>query len=123
MEQKKLGKKIWLFPDGDLPAPGAKEPKGHESLVILNPNKKNAEITITVFYEDKDPDRIEDLEVLGTRVRCFRLNKPIGHRKYKIPFGQYALMITSSVPVICQMGRMDITQPNLAYYTTMGFSI
>ena len=123
MAQKTLGKKTWLFPDGDLPTPGTKEPKGHESLVILNPNKKNAEIIITVFYEDKDSDKIEDLEVLAERVRCFRLDKPLGQVKYKIPFGQYALMITSSVPVICQMGRMDITQPNLAYYTTMGFSI
>ena len=123
MAHKTFGKKIWCFPDGDLPAPGTKEPKGHESLVILNPNKENAKIAITVFYEDKDSDKIEDLEVLAERVRCFRLDKPLGREKHKIPFGQYALMITSSIPVICQMGRMDITQPNLAYYTTMGFSI
>lgn len=123
MADKILGKKIWLFPDGDLPPQGNKEPKGHESLIILNPNQKNARITMTIFYEDKSPEKIENLGVSAARVRCFRLDKPIGQEDYQIPSGQYALMIESSVPVICQMGRMDIRQPNLAYYTTMGFSV
>ncbi len=119
-----LGRKIWLFPDGELPPPGNKKPRGHESLIILNPNQKKARIAITVFYEDKAPEKIENLEVPGARVRCFRLDKPLGRKDYQIPVGQqYALMMESSIPVICQMGRMDIRQPNLAYYTTMGFSV
>jgi hypothetical protein len=38
---KEVGKRIWLFPDGDLPEPGNGGDHGyfgHESLVILNPN-------------------------------------------------------------------------------------
>jgi hypothetical protein len=117
------GKKVWFFPDGDIPAPGNKEPFGHESLVILNPNSENAVITLTVFYENKDSEIIENLTVNARRVRCFRVDKPLGEKQYKIPFGQYALMIESTTPVICQIGRMDVQQPNLAYYTTMGFPV
>ena len=39
---------------------------------------------------------------------------------YQIPLGQYALKLESTVPLVCQIGRMDVQQPNLAYYTVMG---
>ena len=119
MSNEEYGNKVWFFPDGDLPQPGDKEPKGHESLVILNPNSVAAQLRLTVYYEDKDPDNLDPVELPGQRVLCIRVDKPIGN--YKIPFGQYALKVAASSPVICQIGRMDITQPNLAYYTTMGF--
>lgn len=56
-----------------------------------------------------------------TRVKCFRIDKGIGADQYKIPFGQYALRLRSSVPIVAQLGRADVRQPNLAYYTTMGY--
>ena len=119
MESKVYGSLVWFFPDGDLPQPGDSEPKGHESLIIFNPNPLDATVQITVFYEDKDPDKLDKIELSAQRVLCVRMDKPIG--SYRIPFGQYALKIESTTPVICQIGRMDVTQPNLAYYTVMGF--
>ena len=120
MSEKLYGKKVWFFPDGDLPQPGPKEPFGHEALMILNPNGADAEICIIVYYEDRDPDTVTGTSVSAHRVRCLRLDGPIGKENYKIPFGQYALKVEATVPVICQFGRLDVTQPNLAYYTTMG---
>jgi len=114
------GQRRWFFPDGDIPQPGDREPHGHESLIILNPNRDDATIVITVYHEDLPPDRLEPICVPAERVRCIRTNEPIG--AYQIPFGQYALQIESDTPVICQIGRMDVSQPNLAYYTVMGFS-
>jgi hypothetical protein len=115
------GSRVWFFPDGDLPPPGDVEPKGHESLLILNPNTEDADVRITVYYDHRDPDTIENLSVGAERVKCFRMDKPIGDEGYQVPFGQYALKIESSTPVVCQIGRMDVQQPNLAYYTVMGF--
>ena len=114
-----LGKRIWFFPDGDIPAPGAGELMGHESLVILNPNDIDARIEITVFFTDREPAILNAGQVDAKRVRCIRTNEPING--YQIPFGQYALKIESTVGIIAQIGRMDVTQPNLAYYTTMGY--
>ena len=117
-----VGKKVWIFPDGDLPAPGDKEPYGHESLVIVNTNKENAKVCITIYRENEEPVRDVKVDVLGERVRCVRMDKEVGDgRKIKIKPGQYALKLESSVPVVAQIGRMDITQPNLAYYTVMGY--
>ena len=49
-----LGKKTWVFSDGDLPPRGDSEPFGHEALMIVNAGKENAEINMTLLFEDKD---------------------------------------------------------------------
>ena len=112
------GHKTWYFPDGDLPQPGDREPHGHESLVILNPHPEQATILITVYFPDQEPRPLAEQQIEGHRVRCFRMDKPIDG--FQVPFGQYALKIESTTPVICQLGRMDVQQPNLAYYTVLG---
>jgi hypothetical protein len=33
---------------------------------------------------------------------------------------RHALKLECTAPVICQIGRMDVQQPNLANYTVMG---
>ncbi|MEA2025404.1 MAG: sensory rhodopsin transducer [Chloroflexota bacterium] len=112
------GSRTWFFPDGDIPAPGDAAPHGHESLLMLNPNDADAEVLITVYFEDRDPAVLAPQVVGARRVRCIRTNEPIDG--YQIPLGQYALKLESSVPLICQIGRLDVQQPNLAYYTVMG---
>lgn len=119
MDSMELGKKVWFFPDGDIPEAGDGEMKGHESLVILNPNKQDAQITITVYFTDKEAIDLNAGIVAAEKVRCIRTNEPIDG--FQIPFGQYALKVEGSVGIITQIGRMDVTQPNLAYYTTMGY--
>ncbi len=115
------GSRRWFFPDGDIPAPGDAEPKGHESLVVLNPGAEDAAVVITVFFEDHEPAVLAPQVVAARRVKCFRTNEPIGG--FQIPLGQYALQLESSVPIICQIGRMDVRQANLAYYTVMGHPV
>ena len=34
---------------------------------------------------------------------------------------ELALVVKSEQPVVAQIGRMDVSQPNLAYYTVMGY--
>ena len=34
------GKKVWFFPDGDRPPFGESELKGHESYIVLIPNRE-----------------------------------------------------------------------------------
>lgn len=122
MSNAQHGSKVWFFPDGDIPERGdGNSPMyGHESLVLLNPNDDDATVTITVYYVDREPDTLTSTKVEARRVRCIRTNEPIDG--YQIPFGQYAMKIESTVPLICQIGRADVCQPNLAYYTTMGYA-
>ena len=57
----------------------------------------------------------------ATRIRAIRLDQA-PDLKFEVPRAtQYALRVRSSVPVSVQYGRMDVRQPNLAYYCTMAF--
>ncbi|NPV53150.1 MAG: hypothetical protein HPY71_06460 [Firmicutes bacterium] len=122
-EVKGEGHRVWVVPDGDLPPRGDGELEGHESLIILNTNRENAHILIDIYFTDRDPVLGIPYTVDGQRVLCIRLDKPIGPDSYRIPFGQYALRIRSDVPVVVQFGRLDVRQPNLAYYGTMAFPV
>ena len=48
-----IGKKIWVFSDGDLPPPGDTEPFGHEALMVVNNGEKEATIKLTILFDDK----------------------------------------------------------------------
>ncbi len=109
----------WIVPDGDLPPKGEGELEGHESLIILNTGSQKANIKIDIYFEDNEPVKDLPIEVGAERVDCFRLDKPLPVSGYKIPYGQYALRIRSDQRVVVQFGRLDVRQPNMAYYCTM----
>jgi hypothetical protein len=118
------GKRTWIFPDGDLPPRGEDDLplEGHESLIVLNTGDEEAQIEIDVYFEDREPEVGLKVEVPARRVRCFRVDKPLGDRAFQVPFGQYSLRLRSSVPIVAQIGRADVRQEKLAYYTTPGYS-
>ena len=119
---KAQGRKHWIFSDGDLPPAGEQEPLGHEALMVVNLNRKPAQLKLEVLFEDREPVRDIALRVDGERVRCFRLDKPLGESRYRIPFGQYALVVHSDLPVVAVFGRLDVRQANMAYYSVAGFA-
>lgn len=118
------GRRIWIFPDGDLPpaGPDGLPLEGHESLVVLNTGDADAHIALDVFFSDREPEPPIALLAPARRVTCFRLDKGLGTVGFRVPFGQYALRLRSDVPIIAQLGRADVRQPNLAYYTTLGWA-
>ena len=115
------GKKNWIFCDGDLPPSGENEPYGHEALMIVNLNSQPAEISIDILFEDKAPEKNITQKIGAERVMCIRLDCPVGDQEYQIPKGQYALALHSNIPVVAVFGRLDVRQPNLAYYSVQGY--
>lgn len=113
----KIGKKVWVFADGDLPPhpAGTGEPKAHEALMVVNNNDAPANLKITLLFEDKGPKENMVLHVPAKRVNCFRMDQPIWGGDYVVPFGQYALIVESDLPVVAVFGRLD-RRPNVAYY-------
>ena len=116
------GKKIWVFADGDMPPHGDSEPLGHEALMIVNNNEADAKIELEILFEDKDPVSGIHINVPKKRVVCKRMDYPVGKEKYQIPFGQYAVILKSDIPVVCLYGRLD-RRSNMAYYPIAGYSI
>jgi len=120
----KNGKKTWIFPDAELPPAGEFTLKGHESIIILNCNKKQAEIKLLVYFENKFPSEPIRIIVEAERVRCIRMDNPDDIGGLIIPREtQYAIKLESSVSVVVQYGRLDTRQQNMAFYTCMGYSV
>ena len=90
--------------------------------MVVNNSSKAANLTLEILYEDKEPKAGIHLKVPPRRVNCFRMDYPIGEEKYQIPAGQYAVILTSDVPVVCLYGRLD-RRPDMAYYPIAGFSV
>ena len=117
------GKKQWYIVDGYRPSPTpdpAAVYEGHESIMILNPNPKDAHVLISVFFEDRDP--VEDIPYLvpAKRIRCFKSHEKDVLGGLEIGVGvQYSMQIKSDVGVIVQYGRLDVQQPNMAYMALM----
>ena len=114
------GKKVWIFPDAELPPVGVNCIPGHESVIITNTGDADAHVRITLIYTDKEP--INDLVVTvgARRVRCLRTNevKDFGERTANFD-EQYAIMLESDVPIVAQYGRAEPRA--VAFYTTPGY--
>jgi hypothetical protein len=117
------GKKIWVFADGDLPPHPADmaEPKAHEALMVVNNTDRQARLRITLLFENAEPKDGLTLRVPARRVHCFRLDQPIWGTDYVIPFGQYALILESDVPVVAVFGRLD-RRKDMAYYSVAPYA-
>lgn len=116
------GRYNWVFCDGDLPPAGSTEPLGHEALMVTNLNHETAMLSIDIIFEDREPVKNITQKLEGERVICIRLDKPIGDQNFRIPKGQYSLVLHSNLPVVAVFGRLDVRQPNMAYYAVQGFS-
>lgn len=116
------GRLNWVFCDGDLPPAGNEEPYGHEALMVTNLNREEAKLAIDILFEDREPVKGIEMAVGGERVKCIRLDQPIGAMGYRISKGQYSLVLHSDIPVTAVFGRLDVRQPNMAYYSVQGFA-
>lgn len=113
------GKKVWIFPDAELPPEGVNLIRGHESIIITNVTDSDAIIKITLIFSDREPEELGAV-VKARRVRCLRTNNPDDFKNHLPEVGeQYAIMLESDVPVVAQYGRAE--PRTVSFYTTPGY--
>ena len=119
-----MGKKNWVFCDGYLPPHGDNPDfEGHEALMMTNLGDTEANIELTLIFEDKDPVRGIKVRLGGMRTVCVRLDHPLGESGYKLQQAeQYTVWVQSDVPICACFGRLDVRQTNMAYYSVEGYS-
>lgn len=117
------GHKLWLIGDGYIPPLSSGELESHESICVLNCQTEAAELTITVYYEDRDPLENVKVTVPGRRTLHIRTSS-LEAGGERIPAGvPYAMEVESTVPVVVQYSRLDATQPANALMTSLGYPI
>ena len=127
---KPLGRKCWIVPDGYIPTVTDHDKQNrsgylsHECICILNTGPDDVEITLSIYFEDRDPVFFEDVCVTAQRSCHLRMDGLEREGQPVIPPGKpYSLIIHSSEPVVVQMSRLDTTQNNMAFLSTMGFPV
>ena len=118
------GKRVWYFADGYLPAKVDNgEMEAHEALMFLNTHCVDSKVVIDVYFSDKEAVKGIVVNVPAERVISLRLDDPDDLNGVQIPLlTQYALRITSELPIVCQFGRLDTTQNAMSYYVGVGFA-
>jgi hypothetical protein len=123
MNKQAFGKKIWAFAAGHIPLSSTgKEPEftSHDKIAVLNCSDEEAEIRITVYYEDRDPVIDHSIKVRAKRLRKIRFNDLIDPLPVplKTPFG---FVVRSTIEVIVQFSRMNTEFPKSAGFCVTPF--
>jgi hypothetical protein len=124
MGEQAIGHKVWIIPDGYLPKDSSGGLVSHEAICVLNTGERDANIRITVYFEDREPmDRFYAV-CAARRTNHIRLEGFADKDGHIIPLGvPYALKVESDEPIVVQHSRMDTTQAEMALMTVMGYPV
>src|SRR3712207_4032451 len=108
------GARVWLIPDGFIPEQSSGTQESHEAICVLNTSAEEARLSISFYFEDREPIKDRETTVPPERTRHIRTDRPEQLGGAEIPRGvPYAIRVESSVSVVVQCSRMDTTQAAL----------
>ncbi|HEX5520254.1 MAG TPA: sensory rhodopsin transducer [Longimicrobiaceae bacterium] len=124
MTDEPIGRRRWAIAEGYIPSwSNGPEPQmtSHETVCILNAGDREAHVEITIYFSDRDPVGPYRFSVGARRTRHVRFNdltdpEPIPHDT------DYASVIRSDVPIVCQHTRLDSRQDANALLTTIAYA-
>ena len=121
---EEIGKKIWIIADGYISEKSTGLFPSHESICVLNLSEGEAEISISIYFEDKEPMEKFKAVCGAKKTNHIRLDKIKDEDGNKIPIGTpYAIKVVSNIPVVVQHTRLDTTQAEMALMTTMAYPL
>jgi hypothetical protein len=120
-----VGHTRWAIAEGYIPPQSSGDTRqltSHETVCILNAGSTDANVTLTIFFKDREPVGPYRLTVPARRTRHVRFNDltdpaPIPRDT------DYASLIEADVPIVVQHTRLDSRQPALALLSTMAFPV
>jgi len=125
MTERAIGEHVWVIAEGYIPAYGhGPEPEftSHETACMLNAGDRDAHVTITIYFEDREPAGPYALTVPARRTLHQRFNTLT--EPESIPRGtNYSSVIVSDVPIVVQHTRLDSRQSDNALITTIAYPV
>lgn len=119
------GNTIWMIPGGHIPLESTgKEPafSSRDVICILNTNKQEAQVTLTVYYTNRTPAGPYTLNIKERSVRHLRFNDLVDPEPIPLDT-EYAVLVQSNIPVVVQFTRVNTGQPQLAGITSIAFPV
>lgn len=110
------GKCTWFIPDAFYPEKDNGDYVSHEAVCVLNTGDTDADIKLTLYFEDREPETGFSAKCGARRTHHIRLDKIVGEGGKKIQRGiPYAILVESNVPIVCQYSRLDTTQSEMSF--------
>jgi len=117
------GAKVWYIPDCFYHSKSNRLFPSHEAICVINPGKVDAEIDITLYFEDREPAVGFKAACKAERTNHIRMDKIVNAQGEKVPQDvPYAVKVVSNTEIIVQYSRMDTSQAEMALMTTMGYN-
>lgn len=121
---KAYGKKTWLIPDTFLNSVSRNDSVSHEAICVINTGDTDAEIALTLFFEDRDPRTDFHAFCAAGRTHHIRMDKMLSDGGQPIPRDTpYAVLIESSAPIVVQYSRLDTSHAEMALMTTIAYAV
>ncbi|MBA3650789.1 MAG: sensory rhodopsin transducer [Chthoniobacterales bacterium] len=122
---KQIGRTKWAIAEGYIPG-GSTGPApamtSHEACCILNAGEKDAQVAITIFFEDRDPAGPFRFKVGARRTKHLRFNNFTDPTE--IPRDTpYSSLVESDAPVVVQHSRLDSRQAENALLSTIAYPV
>jgi len=120
-----VGSKVWFIPDGYYSSiSNGKLFKSHEAICVLNAGKKDANISITLYFEDRDCMTGFKAVCKAERTNHIRMDNIKNEKGESVPMDvPYAMMVESDTEIIVQYSRMDTSQAEMALMSTIAYPL
>jgi hypothetical protein len=118
---KAPGTEIWAIAEGYIPSGSTGEGAAlepHETACFLNAGPSDADVSLTLFFEDREPAGPYRVTVPARRTLYLRFNDL--EDPERVPRDtNYATLIESGEPIVVQHTRLDTRQAALALLSTV----
>ena len=119
-----IGRRQWAIAEGYIPSESSYPTRAltsHETACILNAGAREAHVTITIFFADREPIGPYHVVVPGRRTLHLRFNdlddpQPIPRDT------DYASVFESDVPIVLQHTRLDSRKAEVALLSTIAYA-
>jgi hypothetical protein len=122
--QSPIGCKRWAIAEGYIPGwSHGPEPQftSHETVCLLNASDMDAHVSITIFFEDREPVGPYKITVPARRTKHLRFNNLFDPEPIPLDT-DYASVIESDVPIVVQHTRLDSRQAENALLSTIAYA-
>lgn len=118
------GKKVWLIADGFWDSHSTGLYPSHESVCALNTTDKDADITITLFFEDREKMAGFCTVCKAGRTHHIRMDRLKNGSGEPVPVDvPYAMLVESSQNIVVQYSRLNTAQCELAMMSTIAYPV
>ena len=122
---KQIGRKTWAIAEGYIPSGSTgvgPALTSHEACCILNAGDTDAQIAITIYFENREPAGPFRFVAGARRSLHLRFNDFADPER--IPFDTaYSSLIESDAPVVVQHTRLDSRQAENALLSTIAYPV